>query len=112
MKEDIKIKPAVNIEPIATMPEMSNFPMPAQMPTGAMPTQMTNNTMPAVMPQMYHMPQMVMICCPYLMNPQCPMMQGQNMMGGVSPAMGGMNSMMGMGPQQMMNQYQYPMGGM
>ena len=145
MKEDVKMKENMNVEPTGTMPHvgamqnmqampnvlpMQNAPssMPMQSnPMGVMPSMM--NQMP-VMPSM--MNQMPMMCCPYLMNMQCPMTYGQNVMGmnmmnnpmyqGVSPISGnmnpvlgaannGMNAMPGMGMMPAMNQY-YPMGGM
>jgi len=136
MKEDDKMKENMNVTPTGTMPkvgamqQMQAAPnmLPAQANQNAMPMQQPNNM--GVMPAM--MNQMPMMCCPYLMNMQCPMTYGQNVMGmnmmnnlmypGVSPISGnmspvlgaaenGMNSMPGMGMMPATNQY-YPMGGM
>jgi hypothetical protein len=149
MKEDVKMKENMNVEPAGTMPQVGAMPhmqanpnispvqtnpmgvspammnqMPIQTnPMGVMPSMM--NQMPVqpnpmgVMPSMMNpMPMMPMMCCPYLMNMQCPMTNGQNVMGmnmgnpmltGMSPAMGAANP--GMNSMPAMNQY-YPMSGM
>lgn len=125
MKDDNKMKESANVEPMSTMHDMKNMPMPAPMPMpmGTMPAQMSMpmGNMPMTMPTQVspysaQMPQMPMMCCPFLMNIQCPMLYGQSMMNpmmtGVSPANAGVSPMMNMGDPQMMGQYQYPMGGM
>lgn len=76
------------------MPDMTPTQMPQmQTPQAQMPE---TYQMPQTeqMPQMYPNPQAPMTCCPYLMNMQCPMIQGQ----GVMPA----EAMM---PNQMMMPY-------
>jgi hypothetical protein len=98
---------------------MYNKPMPAVSP------EMYNKPMPAVSPEQYMqpMPQMMpMMCCPFLMSMQCPMMMMNPMMNAmpsaVSPAMMGPNSSPGMptpydmGYMPGAGQYQYPMSGM
>lgn len=136
MKEDAKMKENMNVEPTGTMPQVGAMQqmqaapnvLPAQAYPNTMPVQQMNNM--GVMPAMTN--QMPIVCCPYLMNMQCPLTYGQNVMGanmmnnlmypGVSPIMGnvspvlgaaenGMNQMPGMGIMPAMNQY-YPMGGM
>lgn len=179
MKEDVKMKENMNVEPMGTMPQvgamqqkqnapnvlpiqnapkvspMQNAPIisPMQTAPNVLPMQYAPNEMPmqqspmGVMPSMMNqmpmqsspmgvmpsmMNQMPMMCCPYLMNMQCPMTYGQNVMGmnmmnnpmypGVSPISGnmspvlgasnkGMDPMPGMGMMPTMSQY-YPMGGM
>lgn len=134
MKEDVKMKENMNAEPTGAMPQVGAMQqmqaapnaLPAQAYPNIMPAQQTNKM--GVMPSM--MNQVPVICCPYLMNMQCPMTYGQNVMGanmmnnlmypGVSPMTGnmspvlgaaesGMNSMPGMGVMPAANQY-YPMG--
>ena len=126
MKEDVKMKENIATEPMGTMPQVGAMQQMQAAP-GISPIQ--PNPM-GVMPSM--MNQMPVMCCPYLMNMQCPMTYGHNVMGmnmmnnpmypGVSPISGnvnpmlgaanvGMNSMPGMGMMPAMNQY-YPMGGM
>ncbi len=86
--------PGGNVSPVQTLPET----MPAQPnPAAVMPSAMKQMPMMNQMPNMVQMP---MMCCPYLMNMQCPMTYGQNVMGmnmmnnmmypAVSPASGGM----------------------
>lgn len=82
----------VNPNPVGVMPAMPNT-MPVQMPAmpNTMPVQMPAmaNTMPVQMPAMpntmpVQMPmpiQAPMICCPYLMNMQCPLTHTQAAMG-------------------------------
>lgn len=115
MKEEIKPKEKINInmEPMGTMPEvgamqqMQAFPQMQAMPEHVMPKmpehmmpQMPENMMPPMpatmpapaMPTMPTMPTMQMapqmICCPFLMNMQCPMLYNQSYMGGNNPALG------------------------
>lgn len=169
MKEDVKMKEKMNAEPTGTMPQVGPMQhmqanpsvspvqtianvspvqavpnvspvqaapniLPAQTMPNALPAQMNNA---GVMPSM--MNQMPIMCCPYLMNMQCPMTYGQNVMGmmnnqmypGVSPVSGnmgpmngnagpvlgaannGMNAFPGMGVMPAMSNNQYfPMGGM
>ena len=126
MKEDVKMKENSIVQPMGTMPEVG-----AMQQMQAAPNYMPMQSNPMeVMPTM--MNQMPVMCCPYLMNMQCPMTYGQNVMGmnmmnnpmlpGVSPATGnmspvlgaannGMNGMPGMGMMPPRNPY-YPMGGM
>ena len=80
MKEEAKMKENSHMEHMGTMPAAHNMPMtlPATIPE-TLPAQTT-------MPYMMQMP---MMCCPVLMNMQCPMLYGPatfspNM--GVSPA--------------------------
>ena len=114
--------------PMGVMPSMMNQ-MPIQPnPMGVSPSMM--NQMPVQANPMGVMPSMMnpmpMMCCPYLMNMQCPMTMGMGMnnpmLTGVSPAMGaanpvlgaanqGMNTMPAMGAMPSMNPY-FPMGGM
>jgi len=136
MKEDVKMKENMNIEPTGTMPQVGAMQQMQAAPN-VLPAQAYPNTMPAqqmsnmgVMPSM--MSQVPVICCPYLMNMQCPMTYGQNVMGanmmnnlmypGVSPISGKMNPvlgaaenvmdpMMGMGTMPASSPF-YPMGGM
>ncbi len=103
MKEVVKMKEKTNIEPKGTMPlvgPMQNMQAkPKQMPektapklspvqadTNTLPVQSTANkdlaeVMPYMMNPMPVMSQMPMMCCPYLMNMQCPMLYNQNVMG-------------------------------
>ncbi|MGE5613971.1 MAG: hypothetical protein ACM3XR_06145 [Bacillota bacterium] len=108
MKEEIKIKDKTVTEPAGTMPKvgaMQNMQavpgtLPAQNIKNAPPVQAEANILPVqpgpsgVMPSMAG--QAPIICCPYLMNMQCPMMHSMNM--GMMNSM--MNSMMfpGVGP--------------
>lgn len=143
-------KPISDVSPVQSMPNI----MPAQTMPNVMPVEMMQNVSPmqmmpdnmpvqagpaGVMPSM--MNQIPIMCCPYLMNMQCPMTYGANVMGmnmmnnamipGVSPAAGNMmpymgnaapfmgaaeNNMYGMPgmgtlPVSMNNQY-FPSGGM
>ena len=153
MKEDVKMKENMNAGPMGTMPQVGAMQhmqaapnvLPMQAAPNVLPMQAAPNVLPmqtapnaypmqsnpmGIMPSM--MNQMPMMCCPYLMNMQCPMTNGQNVLGmnmmnnpmypGVSPissnmnpvlgvANNGMNAMPGMGMMPAMNQY-YPMGGM
>lgn len=154
-----EVFPAPKVSPVQNMPKVpptQSMPdlMPAQTMPNVMPAETMNNLLPmqmmpdnmpvqagpgAVMPSM--MNQIPIMCCPYLMNMQCPMTYGSNVMGmnmmnnamlpGVSPAAGNMmpyagnaapvmgaasNNMYGMPgmgtlPASMSNQY-FPMGGM
>lgn len=135
MKEDVKMKENMNVEPMGTMPQVGAMQQMQAAPK-VLPMQAAPNVLPmqpnpmGVMPSM--MNPMPAMCCPYLMNMQCPMTYGQNVMGmnmmnnpmypGVNPMAGnmnpmlgaannGMNPMPGMGMMPAMNQY-YPMGGM
>lgn len=110
MKEVVKMKEKTNIEPKGTMPlvgamqDMQAKPgqLPAQTAPKLSPMQGADNkdlfpaqTLPAgipvqsskseLMPYMMNpmpvMNQMPMMCCPYLMNMQCPMLYGQDVMG-------------------------------
>jgi len=136
MKEDAKMKENMNTEPMGTMPQVGAMQQMQATPN-TWPVQAYPNSMPTQSNQMGAMPYMMnpipVVCCPYLMNMlQCPMANGQNVMGmnmmnnpmysGVSPisantnpvlgaANNGMNSMPGMGTMPAMNQF-YPMGGM
>ncbi len=157
------LQTAPKVSPAQTTPKVSPTQIaPNVMPAGIMPAQSMPNIMPAemqnvspmqmmpenmpvmagpggLMPAMMH--QIPIICCPYLMNMQCPLLYGANVMGmntmndtmlpGVSPAAGNMmpyagnaapvmgaanNNMYGMPgmgtmPASMNNQY-FPMGGM
>jgi hypothetical protein len=126
MKEDVKMKENIATEPMGTMPQVGAMQQMQAAP-GVSPIQ--PNPM-GVMPSM--MNPMPMMCCPFLMNMQCPMTYGQNVMGtsmmgnpmfpgvspisgNVSPVMGAANSSMdpmyGMGMTPAMSRY-YPMGGM
>ncbi len=109
MKEVVKMKEKTNIEPKGTMPlvgAMQNMqakpnqlpektvpePSPVQAAPNILPAQSTANkdlsdVMPYMMNPMPMMNQMPMMCCPYLMNMQCPMLYEQSVMG-----MGMMNS--------------------
>ena len=135
MKEDIKMKENLNaLEPTGTMPQVGAM-QHMQAAPNVLPVQTAPNALPmqqgpmGVMPSVMNM--VPMMCCPYLMNMQCPMTYGQNVMGmnmmnnpmlpGVSPVTGnmnpvlgaagnGMNAMPGMGVSPSFNQY-YPMGG-
>ena len=146
MKEDVKMKENMNAEPMGTMPHVGAMHQMQAAPNvlpvqpnlmGTMPSMMSNmGTMPSMMSNMGTMPSMMnsmpVMCCPYLMNMQCPMTYGHNVMGmnmmnspmhpGASPISGnmnpmlgaanyGMNPMPGMGMMPAMNQY-YPMGGL
>ncbi len=128
-----------NILPVQTMPGM----MPIQAAPNESPMQPIPDDMPVlagpagVMPSMMH--QIPIMCCPYLMNMQCPMTYGANVMGmnmmnnpmltGVSPAMdnmmpyGGnagqvmgtannMYALPGTGVMPSMNNQYFPTGGM
>jgi len=129
---------ASNVSPAQTVPGV----MPAQ--TNVSPVQKVSDDMPVqtgpagVMPAM--MNQIPIICCPYLMNMQCPMTYGANVMGmnmmnnamfpGVSPVSdnlmpyaGNAGPMMGsagnnmyqlpaMGIMPSMNNQYFPQGGM
>jgi len=102
MKEIVKMKENIHTEPTGTMPQVDAMQhmqaVPKTMPVQAAPNvlpekavpqtqkvQEHTETMPvqpnpaAVMPSA--MNQMPIMCCPYLMNMQCPMMHTQNMMG-------------------------------
>ncbi|NLK88224.1 MAG: hypothetical protein GX279_12165 [Clostridiaceae bacterium] len=139
-----KVSPANSISDVLPAQTMPNI-MPAEIMQNASPMQMMPDNMPVqagpagVMPSM--MNQIPIMCCPYLMNMQCPMTYGANVMGmnmmnnamlqGVSPAAGNMmpymgnaaplmgaadNNMYGMPgmgtlPVSMNNQY-FPSGGM
>lgn len=131
MKEDVKMKENIKAEPTGTMPQVGAMQqmqaMPNMLPAQTSPniSPIQPNNMGAVMPSM--MQQMPLVCCPFLMNMQCPMTYGSNVMGmgmnntmypGVSPAAGnanpmlgaaanGMNAMPGMGVMPASNQYFY-----
>jgi hypothetical protein len=147
--DTMQSKQMQDVSPAQAIPDVSSVqPMQNMMPAGAMqnvsPMQMMSENMPVqagsygVMPSM--MNQMPIMCCPYLMNMQCPMTYGANVMGmnmmnnalmpGVSPAAGNMmpyagntapfmgasdNNMYGMPGMgtlpASMNQY-FPAGGM
>jgi len=136
MKENIKMKDNLNAEPTGTMPQVGAMQqmqaapniLPAQSVPNAFPVQQANA---GVMPSAMNMMPMPMMCCPFLMNMQCPMTMGQNVMGmnmmsnpmfpGVSPISGNMspvlgaannsmNGVAGMGTMPQPNQL-YPMGG-
>ena len=153
MPKVMPAKPISEVSPTQSMPNVSPaHSMPDVMPAGTMqnvpsmqPMQPMPENMPVqagpggMMPSM--MNQIPIMCCPYLMNMQCPMTYGANVMGmnmmnspmlpGVSPAAGNMmpymgntapvmgaaeNSMYGMPvmgtlPASMSNPY-FPMGGM
>ena len=117
------VSPAQYNQPMpAVSPAQYNKPMPEVSPA------QYNKPMPEVSPAQYVQPMpsmMPMMCCPYLMNMQCPMTYAQNMFAnpmmnsmlpGVSPAMANPNQMMGgMSPYDMgypTGQYQLPMSGM
>ena len=107
MKEEVKMKEKMN-EPAGTMPMTGAMPQKQSMPavspsqfnmpkpTEVSPAQFNMPKPTEVSPAqfMQPMPQMmpVMMCCPYLMNMQCPMTYGNPMMSGVSPAMFGPNN--------------------
>ncbi|MGI6667970.1 MAG: hypothetical protein ACOX4M_00475 [Acetivibrionales bacterium] len=153
MKEEIKIKDKAVTEPAGTMPKvgamqhMQAVPgiLPAKDIKDTFPVQAEANVLPVqpgpsgVMPSMAG--QAPIICCPYLMNMQCPMMHSQfpmnmgmmnNMMfpgvgpmpGNIGPVTGNMGMMPGVGntgmnmlpetgmmPSSVNNPY-FPMGGM
>ncbi len=141
MKEDVKMKENMNSEPMGMMPHVGAM-QNMQAAPNVLPAQTNANMLPmqqapmGVMPSMMN-PMPMMMCCPYLMNMQCPMTLGQNVMGmnmmsnpmytGVSPVSGNMNPVLGaansgmnpvlgaanngMGMMPSMNQF-YPMGGM
>lgn len=134
-------QPVQNVSPAQSLQNV----MPAEAMQNVSPMQMMPGNMPVqpgpagMMPSM--MNQIPLICCPYLMNMQCPMTYGANVMGmnmmnnpmlsGVNPAAGNMmpymgnaapmmgaadNNMYGMPgmsvlPASMANQY-FPEGGM
>lgn len=110
MKEVVKMKENIHTEPTGTMPQLDAKQhmqaAPKTMPVQAAPNVLPEQTIPKaqqaqaqsetmpvqpnpanVMP--FAMTQMPIMCCPYLMNMQCPMMHTQNMMG-----MNMMNNMM------------------
>jgi hypothetical protein len=153
MKEEIKAKDKIMAKPAGTMPQvgaMQNMQavpgtLPAQNIKNVSPVQTEPNVLPVqpgpsgVMPSMAG--QAPIMCCPFLMNMQCPMMHGQysmnmgmtnNMMfpgvglmpGNIGPMTGNMGMMpetgnIGMNmlpetgamPSAMNNPY-FPMGGM
>ena len=115
----IKSVPGGNVSPVQTLPEnmpiqpspaaimpssMNQMPVMSQMP---MMNQIPNMGQMPMMSQMPNMGQMPIMCCPYLMNMQCPMTYGSNTMGmnmlnnmmypAVSPASGNMGALPGMG---------------
>lgn len=144
--------PPTNVAPVQPSPYMSPYQampnvMPNLMPSmgpNVSPMQYAPNQMPVqqypagVMPSM--MNQAPLMCCPYLMNMQCPMTYGQNIMGmdmmnngmpsGINPYSGnlgtmqgnmnpvpgiagsGMNGMPDAGTMPVMNNRYFPMGGM
>lgn len=116
--------PGGNVSPVQTLPEtLPVQPNPAAVMPSAMNqmpimSQMPNMVQMPMMSQMTSMGQMPMMCCPYLMNMQCPMTFGQNVMGmnmlnnmmnpAVSPASGDMGKLPGMGTLPAMdNRYHY-----
>lgn len=108
MKEEIKIKDKIIAKPAGTMPQvgaMQNMQavpgtLPAQNNMNVSPVQTEVNVLPVqpgpsgVMPSLAGQ-QAPIMCCPYLMNMQCPMIHGQ-----YSAGMGMMNNTMfpGVGP--------------
>jgi hypothetical protein len=124
MKEDAKMKENISNVPLGTMPpvgamqQMQASPNISPMPNIPNMAPIPQSPM-GVMPSMMH--QVPMMCCPFLMNMQCPMPFGPNVMGMAGNVMPGMNAMPnvmpemnampGMGVLPTTNQF-YPMGGM
>jgi hypothetical protein len=125
-----KVSPAQampNVSPAQTMPDM----MPMKTDANMGPMQPFQDDMPVLagpagmMPSM--MNQIPIMCCPYLMNMQCPMLYGANTMGmnmmsnmmpytgNAGPVAGAANNMYAlpsMGAMPPMNNQYFPMGGM
>ncbi len=75
------VQTAPNVSPVQTLPETLPIqPNPAAVMPFAMGQMPMMNQMP-MMGQMPMMNQLPIMCCPYLMNMQCPMTNGQNVMG-------------------------------
>lgn len=113
MKDEKKTKDEVEMGAemnagMGYMPQMGQMPQMQQM--GQMPQ------MPQ-MPQMGQMGQMPMMCCPFVMNMQCPMMYNQGVAGtSMNPMMPGnpymTSPMMSNNPYQMNPTMYNPMQGM